>query len=494
MARSERIHGYKCRLTLMLVLMCLPTVSVMAEDGPGPSTSQPSNESTAAAPTTQPAAPAFFRLDYGGDLLHSPGLTGDWGGARTKLAEEGISFNVEVLQFMQGNAHGGKDTNHAISYSGSSDYILQLDTGRMGLWPGGYFKVRGETEFGRGVGREVGAVSPPNFDALLPVPDDCGLTTLTEAWYMQYLSEKLYVLGGKVDPTRLPGGNAFSGDAYSQFMNTSLWQNPVTFSTVPYTSMTAGVGYIPTKWFDGATLVLDSYGTPTESGFDTAFHSPNGATFLQVMNFHVKPFDLPGTQRLNFSYSTRERYALDDLTRLALAGKVAPSFDRLNLGGLSPSRQGGFSARQILRRALLSRLIEPSQQSGNWAFWYDFDQYLYTEPQDPTQGWGLFGRFGWAPEEFNPAQTFYSLGIGGKGVIPTRDQDRFGIGYYAINFSDDLPRVLGANIEQGVEMFYNIEVTPWLHITPDLQVIIDPGGSSDNDPAIVYGLRAQMSL
>ena len=43
-------------------------------------------------------------------------------------------------------------------------------------------------------------------------------------------------------------------------------------------------------------------------------------------------------------------------------------------------------------------------------------------------------------------------------------------------------------------MFYNIEVTPWLHITPDLQVIIDPGGSSDNDPAIVYGLRAQMSL
>jgi len=26
-------------------------------------------------------------------------------------------------------------------------------------------------------------------------------------------------------------------------------------------------------------------------------------------------------------------------------------------------------------------------------------------------------------------------------------------------------------------MFYNIEITPWLHITPDLQLIIDPGAS-----------------
>ncbi len=35
---------------------------------------------------------------------------------------------------------------------------------------------------------------------------------------------------------------------------------------------------------------------------------------------------------------------------------------------------------------------------------------------------------------------FYSFGLGGKGVIPGRDQDRFGIGYYYLKISGDLRR------------------------------------------------------
>jgi porin len=109
----------------------------------------------------------------------------------------------------------------------------------------------------------------------------------------------------------------------------------------------------------------------------------------------------------------------------------------------------------------------------------------------------LFGKFGWSPGEVNPVESFYSLGVGGRGVIPTRDRDRFGVGYYMLNLTEDLPAFVGANAEQGVELFYNIEIAPWLHITPDLQVIIDPGGATDSrarEPAIVYGLRMQMNL
>ena len=45
-----------------------------------------------------------------------------------------------------------------------------------------------------------------------------------------------------------------------------------------------------------------------------------------------------------------------------------------------------------------------------------------------------------------------------------------------------------------METYYNIEITPWLHITPDLQVIVDPGGSDRHDVAVVYGLRAQINF
>ena len=57
-----------------------------------------------------------------------------------------------------------------------------------------------------------------------------------------------------------------------------------------------------------------------------------------------------------------------------------------------------------------------------------------------------------------------------------------------------LPERLGVRSSQVVELFYNIEVAPRLHITPDLQVIINSGGFEDRDVAVVYGLRAQMSF
>lgn len=48
--------------------------------------------------------------------------------------------------------------------------------------------------------------------------------------------------------------------------------------------------------------------------------------------------------------------------------------------------------------------------------------------------------------------------------------------------------------EQG-EVYYNIEIAPWLHIMPDLQVIVRPGGGfRDRETAIVYGLRMQVSF
>ena len=82
-----------------------------------------------------------------------------------------------------------------------------------------------------------------------------------------------------------------------------------------------------------------------------------------------------------------------------------------------------------------------------------------------------------------------------SGSIPGRDRDTWGLGWYLANISDSIEFPVELDTEQGVELFYNIAVTPWLHITPDLQVIVDPGGGvGDRDVAIVAGIRAQMSL
>jgi porin len=497
MNRFERTVNHGGLFIIGLITTWVPALSIAKEAQPVSSASQPSAESKVGSKPAAPeknAQPPFFRLDYSGDFLHSPALTGDWGGARSKLAYNGISFNVETLQTLQGNAHGGKSTNDAFRYGGHSDFFLQLDTYRMGLWPGGYFKVSGETQWGEGIGKQVGSILPPNFANVLLESDKPGETALDEYYMMQFLSPKFGLIAGMVDLTQLPGGNEFFSNRYNQFMNTGFWFNPVAFSTVPLAAMTAGVIYLPTDWLTGATLVVDDHGTPTYSGFESGFHGPQGVSILQTATVKIKPFGQTGHQRFNFSLSTKEHVPLDQTGRLVLSGLGGPKFSRLTIPRTILVGGRNFRLRNLALRAALKRVLEPNPEGGDWALWYDFDQYLYTCPDDKDQGFGLFGSFGWGNPKFNPVNTFYSVGLGGKGVIPERPKDRYGVGYFCMSISDQLPSILNAQKEQGVELFYNIEITPWLHITPDLQVLIQPSGTPRDDVAIVYGLRTQVSF
>ena len=332
----------------------------------------------------------------------------------------------------------------------------------LGLWPAGLLIVKGETQFGRSINSKVGSLMSVNADALFPLEDDPGATTLTDLYFTQFLSEKFGFAFGKID---FRGGdvNVFAHNENTQFMNLALVANPTLLPVAPYSSLTAAIFFKPVDWLTVSFTALDAFGRPDTPGFDTAFHSPEGSTFITEWDFTIAPFGLPGHQRFGAFYSTKEFQLLDQ--------------DRL------PGLLG-----------LLTTLRSPKTRPDDWGIYYNFDQYVYTEKEDPTQGVGLFGRFGWNTGEANPFEAFYSFGVGGKGIVPKRDNDTFGVGYYYLDMSDDIPAMGNQHSEQGVEVYYNFEVTPWLHITPDLQVIIDPGGNSDSDVAIAAGVRAHMTF
>ena len=107
---------------------------------------------------------------------------------------------------------------------------------------------------------------------------------------------------------------------------------------------------------------------------------------------------------------------------------------------------------------------------------------------------GIQEVLGLSDEEMNPTEAFYSLGLGGKGMICGRENDTFGIGYYYLNITDKLPKLDQPRLddEQGVEIYYNIAVTPWLHITPDIQ-IVNPA-SDRVDTTVVAGVRMKIDF
>ena len=236
--------------------------------------------------------------------------------------------------------------------------------------------------------------------------------------------------------------------------------NPVLFPLAPYTLLGVAPFWLPTPELKVATFALDTNGTSTKSGLgsDGWFHSPEGTTVGTELTFAVRPSDLPGAQRVGIAYTSK------DYTRLSLEPKFASS-------GIE-----GFKERP-----------------DDWILWYNFEQYLHKDPLDPSQGFGLFGRLGYSSGEANPTERFFSLGFGGQGVIFGRDRDRYGIGYYYLDISDDLPSELGIDDEQGVEVFYNAVVTRWLTISADLQWVVQPaGGFEGRRNAVVWGLRLQI--
>ena len=437
------------------------------------------------------AQPVEIPPTWGGDLLSRPRLTGSWFGLRDELGKKGVVFDVDLLLTPQGVATGGRDTG--AEFWGNADYTLNVDTGKLGLWPGGFLKVWADSGFGNNVFQDVGALVPVNTPALLPAPND-QTTALVNATFTQFLSPKFGLLAGKIGTLDLMTGE-FAGNYRTQFLNTGL-AFPMSLVMVPLSAYGGGIVVLPWESLVLSAMVLDPSGTPTNNDLSEAFD--DGAMVLPSAKATIKPFGLVGHQSAAFMWSNKERLSLtQDPANLARA-LLTERFPRL--------ADPGPILERILER-FFPQLLVPVQpantKSSTWAMFYSFDQYLWQPEGDPKRGIGIFFTFGASDGNPNPIQYIYTTGIGGNGVVPGRPNDNFGVGWARTQFSGDFVPLLrqkldlGLNVEDAIELYYNAAVTPWLNATLDLQIVnsglkktLDSSGTlKDINTAVVAGLR-----
>ena len=405
-------------------------------------------------------------IDYGGELLVRSTLTGDWGGARTDLSRKGIQFD-NSLTHVAGSVVDGGVTGPVLSrfFSGrddeethlSWDNVLQFDTGKLGLWPGGVLKIRGEGRTGKGVNASAGAISPVDSDMLFPLSNfGDTIYDLTEATFLQFLSEYMGVVVGLL--------NTLDGDALdlagstrgtAQFSNLSFQLNPVELAAVPYKTLGGGVILLPTGDPHALTISALVFNTEDSSGGDP-FSRDAGTSYSTEVNHRFRLFDRPGKQVAGFVYADADFGNLED-PRIILPGPAG------------------------------------SAKNSTWAAYYGFEHYFKVdaETEHGTKGIGVFGRIGFSDGNPNPVEGGFSIGIGGNS--PLRSQDTFGLGAYYVDVSDAaILDALNVEDEQGLELWYNIELAPWLHVTPDLQIIDQ--GLPGTDTAYVVGIRTHLDL
>lgn len=408
------------------------------------------------------AAPASTFPD---DLLTRSTLLGDWGGARDAWAAKGITFDAAVTQTGVGVVSGGKSSDW--EYGGAGRVTMSLDTGKAGLWQGGFLSVEAEGVWGRGGNTNSGGLLPVNTNAVFPVQPPPG-GALSAVQYLQMLSPYYGVLAGKLDVSAADDNEFAHGKGDVQFMNLAMELDPLALVATPYTPLGAGVLVFPDKNpADGHVelLVYTASGKADAAGFD------------QIRGDDLS-FYAEGRMRTGFFGKTGHLYLAG-----IYSNKTFKSIDqRLSL---DPSVQ------------------EFAQKSGTWLVFGNFDQYLY-EPAK-GKGVGVFGRFGVSDGNPNFMNYFFSLGVGGKGVVPGRPGDQFGIGWYYLGVNS-LPLSTPVGVlkllrpEQGVEAYYSVALAPWAQLSPDIQVVRGAQKHTltlpprNIDTAVVAGIRLGLKL
>ena len=136
---------------------------------------------------------------------------------------------------------------------------------------------------------------------------------------------------------------------------------------------------------------------------------------------------------------------------------------------------------------------------NSYGFYWHADQMIWQETPGSDQGLTLWSAFVLSPQQNISKLPFQAnAGIVYRGLLPTRDQDITMLGMAYGNFSDDYADTVsqtGAgspSYELALEAGYRFQITKFAYVQPNLQWIINPGGTGNIPNALVLG--AQMSV
>jgi porin len=373
--------------------------------------------------------------------LEGDKATGDWGGLRSKLEEHGVTIEGTYYNGNWLNLRGGASSETNLRSLGVIDTSVSLDTEKMGLWSGGKFVTRFQNKHGMGSTKD----SVGDFQ-LLDTYDVHRFGHISEYYYQHSLfDDKFSMKVGKqeanFDFCALSSGFNFANASFS-FMPT------IPLPSYPNPAMGLSAKIQPTSWLSFKSGWYDGEAAGGQTGFQ-ALDARRKSFFIEELGIQPNIKDHKGNYFIGYYLHTGhsdEVTAADDPRTFA--------------------------------------------QTNGWYMGAEQMVLKENKDADDTQGLTLLGQLGWKPHDRSEVSRYWSLGTQYQGLIPGRDNDLIGMATANAGFSSRLKGIeddgrYGA--ESVLEFYYKVQLTPWLAIQPDMQVIMHPNGQEKS--AFVMGLR-----
>ena len=409
-------------------------------------------------------------------------LTGDWWGVRNFLDDSGVELSASYTNNIAGNPVGGMTQSFA--YADNFSFGMQLDFEKLIKWQGLTLTVSA-------LDRNGSNLSARNIGNQFTVQQVYG--TETVVFYALVLEQRLLEdkLGIKLG--RFSTGDDFaSSPLYWLYMNNGIDGNPqalpvnTAFTSYPASVWGARLRVDPSpEWFAmGGIYQATSLNLYRDHGLDWSINNSDGVLMIGQVGWTPEFFKKPAAASKP-----------SDGKSLAVGKTVKPVSPDAGMQGLPGHYWFGayYSPWQF------AQVGSTETASNSYGFYWHADQMVWQEEPGSDQGLTLWSAFVLSPQQNISKLPFQvNSGIVYKGLVPARDHDTTMLGFVYGNFSDDYAGTVAAtgagtpSYEIALEAGYRIQVTKFAYIQPNVQWIINPGGTGNIPNALVLG--AQMNV
>lgn len=405
---------------------------------------------------------------YASDLMNQSTLTGDWGGERTALEQQGITLSGDYTSETAGVVKGGESrgTRYAqqLRLGATFDFNKLFNTRHGGTMQLTINDRRGRSASGDLIGNR------------LPAQEIYGglYTRLSELSY----ANSLLTPHLKYKAGLLAMGNDFGTmSLMCNFMNAGFCGHPLSLSGG------SGWGNYPAAHFGGEI----SYEINHSWTVQTAVFNVNP----QMSNRSARAFKPIGPGTTGYILPLEVIYHLQS----ALPGvyKLGYYYDTSNV----------------------NRIDRPEQRAGKrWGGYLLADQTLWQSPDLSARNLHIFGQATTTDAATSPFRHWYSAGLVLNAPFAARPDDAVAIGFgravynhhsresaiQTMQMKGNLAAAAQASDlgmgEALTEVTYTLQATPWLSVRPSVQYIKNPGAFSNKriNNAWVTGVQVKVKF
>ncbi|KQM53880.1 MULTISPECIES: carbohydrate porin [Pseudomonas] len=410
-------------------------------------------------------------------------MTGDWGGERTKLIEQGIDIKADYVGEMGANLHGGYNDDKTGRYSDQFGLGVALDLQKLWGWDNTQAKIQLTNRNGQNISNDrIGDPRAGTLSSSMEVYGRGHMVRLTQFWIQHQMFDnkldvKLGYFGEGEDFNTFPcdfQNLSFCGSQVGNYVNT--WYN------WPVSQAAIRVKYNITPELYAQIGAYNQNPSQLEhgNGFKLSGSGTKGTVLPVELVWSPKVNGLPGEYRVGYYKSTADATDVREDVNGNDAGTTGAAF-RVR-----------------------------SSKSGYWGV---LQQQLTTHNGDASRGLNIAANVTFHDKDTNLVDNYQSLMLVYKGPFDARAKDDVGIGVSRIHANSDVKKtaeLLNAsggftdydqagfaplrNTEYNVELNYGFHVTNWLTVRPNLQYVKNPGGVKEVDNALVAGLKIQSTF